>query len=204
VLAVSLACWPAGRGHHGVALVVPCWAAPHARVLPRGSRPTGGPVCCALAAALLPLTLRSECPPSPQTVQAWAIACRRTLPWLKAHRPPSRLAWPVSELRVALMFPHRVTYSEPRSVLPPERPPWRLPCSPCRPAVDRCRSHLAVLAPVPLRQQHCSDLTYLPVLEIDAVEPPRPPILECRSGDSITRHFPPFCGRLRSSTRELV
>jgi hypothetical protein len=102
--------WPAGSGHPGVALVVLCRAAPRARVLPCGSRsgpsrPASGPLGCALATVLLPLTLRSECPPSPQTVRAWAVACRRTLPWLRAHRPPSRLGWPSTNFAAHLCFP---------------------------------------------------------------------------------------------------
>jgi hypothetical protein len=151
MLPVSLACWPVDRGHHGVALVVPCRAAPRARALPRGgrprsSRPVGGPVrLVALAAALLPLTLRSECP---LTATCAGLGGRVQAHAAVAQSSPTiaHLAWPINEHRVALMFPPVLPTRSPGLSCRLSRPPWRLPYFPCRPAMDCCRPHLAVLA----------------------------------------------------------
>jgi hypothetical protein len=124
-------------------------------------RPGGGPVRLAtMAAALLLLTLRSYCPP-PRRVRAWLVANSRRRSraslggCVQAHPAgaqssstidPPCLAH-VNERRIVLMFPHRVAYSEPRTALSPEQATVATPLFPCRPAMDRCRSCLAVLAP---------------------------------------------------------
>jgi hypothetical protein len=174
-------------------LCVSCCVAPRARALPRKEAGRGR---CVLALWQLTSCVRCVsrplfCPPSPQPVRAWAVECRRALPWRGAHRPPPTLLGRQRASRHLNVSPPRYLLGA-RTVLSPEPATVATPLFPLPPGCGPRSGPHAVLVPVSLRQQPCTVPAYLPVREIVVVEPPRSPILGCRSATPLLAFFPLF------------